>query len=84
MAQVTLFGAFQDIAGWRTRRIEAATLGALKEAVAASDNRLAERLAHRSTLVILNQTIAPHGLLDDDTALSADDEVGFGPPVSGG
>lgn len=81
---MTLFGAFQDLAGWRTRRIEAATLGALKAAVAGEDDRLAERLGHRSTLVILNQTIAPHGRLGDDSALSADDEVGFGPPVSGG
>lgn len=81
---MTLFGAFQDLAGWRTRRIEAATLGALKAAVAGEDDRLAERLGHRSTLVILNQTIAPHGRLGDDSVLSADDEVGFGPPVSGG
>lgn len=81
---MTLFGAFQDLAGWRTRRIEAATLGALKAAVAGEDDRLAERLGHRSTLVILNQTIAPHGRLGDDSALSADDDVGFGPPVSGG
>ena len=81
---MTLFGAFQDLAGWRTRRIEAATLGALKAAVAGKDHRLAERLGHRSTLIILNQTIAPHGRLGDDSALSADDEVGFGPPVSGG
>ena len=81
---MTLFGAFQDLASWRTRRIEAATLGALKAAVAGEDDRLAERLGHRSTLVILNQTIAPHGRLGDDSVLSADDEVGFGPPVSGG
>lgn len=84
MAQVTLFGAFQDLAGWRTRRIEAPTLGALKAAVADGDGRLAERLGHGSTLVILNQTIAPQGLVGDDAALSVDDEVGFGPPVSGG
>lgn len=84
MAQVTLFGAFQDIAGWRTRRIPAATLGALKAAVAGGDERLSERLAHLSTLVVLNQTISPHGLLADETPLNDDDEVGFGPPVSGG
>lgn len=81
---MTLYGAFQDLAGWRTRRIEAATLGALKVAVAGDDARLAERLAHRSTLVILNQAIAPHGLIGDGTALAEDDEVGLGPPVSGG
>ncbi len=84
MARVTLFGAFQDMAGWRTREAPAETLGGLREALAAEHPPLGERLAHPSTLVILNGAIAPRGQHADDTPLSPDDEVGFGPPVSGG
>ena len=84
MARVTLFGAFQDMAGWRTREIDVGTLGALRDGLATEQASLGERLAHPSTLVILNGAVAPRGRHADDTALSSDDEVGFGPPVSGG
>nr|WP_315050381.1 MoaD/ThiS family protein [uncultured Brevundimonas sp.] len=84
MARVTLFGAFQDMAGWRTRELDAGTLGALREALSTEHSPLGERLEHASTLVILNGAVAPRGRHADDTPLSPDDEVGFGPPVSGG
>lgn len=84
MARVTLFGAFQDMAGWRTRESDAGTLGALRDELAAEHAPLGERLELASTLVILNGAVAPRGRHADDTPLSPGDEVGFGPPVSGG
>lgn len=84
MATVKLFGAFGDIAGWSVREIEATTLGAVKAIVAADDPRLAERLDHPSTMVILNATVIPYRLRTDGSPVSASDELAFGPPVSGG
>lgn len=84
MATVKLFGAFGDIAGWSVREIEAATLGEVKAAVAGDDLRLAARLDHPSTLVILNASIIPHSLRTDGSPVTASDELAFGPPVSGG
>ena len=79
-----LFGAFGDMAGWSTRVIEAATLGAIKTTVADGDPRLTERLDHSSTLVVLNAAIIPHRLRSDDAPIAPSDELAFGPPVSGG
>lgn len=84
MATVKLFGAFQDLAGWAEREIDASTLGAIKAAVAESNPRLLERLDHPGALVILNSTIIPHSLRRGDAPVSTSDEVAFGPPVSGG
>jgi molybdopterin converting factor small subunit len=84
MAVVKLFGAFQDRAGWSERVLEVATLGEAVAAIAEEGSELSERLAHRSTLVILNATILPWGQRSDDLPLAADDEIAFGPPVSGG
>lgn len=79
-----LFGAFGDLAGWSAREVEAATLGEIKAAVANGNTRLAERLDHASTLVILNATIIPFRLRTDAAPISETDEIAFGPPVSGG
>lgn len=84
MATVKLFGAFGDLAGWSVREIDAATLGDMKAAIAGDDPRLAGRLDHPSTLVILNAAIIPQHLRADDAPISASDELAFGPPVSGG
>jgi molybdopterin synthase sulfur carrier subunit len=84
MARIRLFGAFQDMAGWADRQIEADTLGAAIDAVAAGTPSLADRLRHRSPLVILNETLTPLGRRDDALALAPGDELAFGPPVSGG
>ena len=84
MATVKLFGAFQDMAGWSERDIDAATLGEAMAAVADRHERLRERLVHPSTLVILNAALLPRGMRGDDHPITAMDELAFGPPVSGG
>lgn len=84
MATVKLFGAFQDVAGWAEREIDASTLGAVTAAVADSHPGLGDRLAHVSTMVILNAALLPRSLRGDDYAIAASDEIAFGPPVSGG
>lgn len=84
MAKVLLFGALGDLAGWSERDVPADTLGALRGAVAGDDARLGERLAHASTLVILNDALLPAGQRRDDRTLAPADEVAFGSPVSGG
>lgn len=84
MATVKLFGAFQDLAGWAEREIEASTLGEAMAVVSGSHSGLADRLIHPSTLVILNATLLPRSLRVDDHPLAAFDELAFGPPVSGG
>lgn len=84
MATVKLFGAFQDMAGWSERDIDAATLGEAMAAVAKADPRLGERLAHSSTLVILNAALLARGMRGEDHPILTTDELAFGPPVSGG
>lgn len=78
MARVLLFGRFADIAGWREKTIEAATLGDLRAALAA-DTRLAEALAGPSAQVAVDKA-----LVRRDIALTASSEVAFLPPMSGG
>lgn len=84
MATVKLFGAFGDMAGWSVREIEASTLGEVKAIVAQGDARLAERLEHPGTLVIVNAAVIPFSLRTDGSPVAAADELAFGPPVSGG
>lgn len=78
MAKVLLFGRFADIAGWRERTIEAATLSDLR-AILSSDAPLAEALAGPSVQVAVDKT-----LVRADVALTAASEVAFLPPMSGG
>lgn len=84
MATVKLFGAFGDSAGWTEQVIDASTLGGLKAILGANHPRLGNRLDHPSTMVILNNTIVPHSLRTDSSPISDEDEIAFGPPVSGG
>lgn len=84
MAVVKLFGAIGDIAGWSEATLEGATLGEIRAAAAGDNARLAERLDHRTTLVILNAALTPHSLRSDDLTIGPDDEVAFGSPVGGG
>ncbi|WP_453978389.1 MoaD/ThiS family protein [Brevundimonas sp. Marseille-Q4549] len=84
MARVTLFGAFQDLAGWREVETPAATLEALIQALEADNPRLEGRLAHPSTLVIVDEALVPAGRRNGAQPLAADAAVAFGPPVSGG
>lgn len=79
MARVLMFGALQDLAGWRARDIDVATLSGLKSLLAGEDAGLGERLSGPGVFAVVNQTMAR-----GDLALSPDDEVAFVPPVSGG
>ena len=78
MAKVLLFGRFADLAGWREKTIEAATLTDLRAHLSA-DPRLAEALAGPSVQVAVDKT-----LVRTDIALTATSEVAFLPPMSGG
>ena len=78
MAKVLLFGRFADLAGWREKTIEAATLTDLRAPLSA-DPRLAEALAGPSVQVAVDKT-----LVRTDIALTATSEVAFLPPMSGG
>lgn len=78
MARVLLFGRFADIAGWREKTLEAATLSELRAALSA-DPVLAEALAGPSVQVAVDKT-----LVRTDVALTGASEVAFLPPMSGG
>ena len=78
MAKVLLFGRLTDLAGWREKTIEAATLSELR-AVLSADPRLAAALAGPSVQVAVDKT-----LVRTDMALTASSEVAFLPPMSGG
>ena len=79
MARVLLFGRLADIAGWRERELEAASVSALRTLLSGEDDALADALAGPGVQVALNQAI-----LRGDAALSARSEVAFLPPMSGG
>ena len=79
MAHVLMFGALQDLAGWRARDIESASLTSLKARLAQEDAALGERLSGPGVFAVVNQT-----LIRGDLILAPDDEVAFVPPVSGG
>ncbi|WGM37205.1 MoaD/ThiS family protein [Caulobacter sp. NIBR1757] len=78
MARVLLFGRFADLAGWREKTIEVATLGDLR-ALLSSDPLLAEALAGPSVQIAVDKV-----LVRGDVALTALSEVAFLPPMSGG
>ncbi len=79
MARVLMFGALQDVAGWRERTIDAASLDALKARLSAEDAALGERLSRPGVFAVVNQT-----MVRGEHPLAPDDEVAFVPPVSGG
>ena len=84
MARVTLFGSFRDLAGWRTRDIAGGSLGAIRRAVAGEDAEFGRQLGSPRALVILNETLVGRGAAVDDLPVAENDDVAFGPPVSGG
>ncbi len=79
MPRVLMFGALQDLAGWRERMIDAATLGDLRAILTAEDAALGERLGGPGVFAVIDRA-----MVRGDRLLSPDDEVAFVPPVSGG
>ena len=79
MARVLLFGPLRDVAGWRERDADAASITALKALLRAEDARLGEALAAPGVQVALDQAI-----VRGDAALGPRSEVAFLPPMSGG
>lgn len=78
MARVLLFGRLADIAGWRERTVEGASLADLRAALCA-DPDLAEALAGKGVQVAVDKVI-----VRGEAALTATSEVAFMPPMSGG
>ena len=79
MARVLLFGRLADQAGWRDRAVEAATLAALRQALAADDPDLAEALCGPGVQVAVDKV-----LVRGEASLAPGTEVAFLPPMSGG
>jgi molybdopterin synthase sulfur carrier subunit len=79
MARVLLFGRFRDLAGWREREIEAATLSDLRSALTAEDADFGAALVGPGVQVAVDQAI-----VRSDVALGPRSEVAFLPPMSGG
>lgn len=79
MARVLLFGRFRDLAGWRERDIEAATLFDLRTVLAAEDADFGAALTGPGVQVAVDQTI-----VRGDVVLAPRSEVAFLPPMSGG
>ena len=79
MARVMMLGRLADAAGWRTRTVDADTIGGLRLAIAADAPEL-ERALHADTTVVIVNDVVTRG----DAAIGPDDEVGFMPPMSGG
>jgi molybdopterin synthase sulfur carrier subunit len=79
VARVLLFGRLADQAGWRDRTVEAATLAALRETLAADDPDLAEALSGPGVQVAVDKV-----LVRGEANLAAGTEVAFLPPMSGG
>jgi molybdopterin synthase sulfur carrier subunit len=78
MARVLLFGRLADIAGWRERVVDGASLADIRAALSA-DPDLAEALAGKGVRVAVDKAIVRGG-----AALTAASEVAFMPPMSGG
>ncbi len=79
MTRVLLFGRLADLAGWRERQIDAASLDALRETLAAEDAALGAALSGPGVQAAIDQT-----LVRGDAAIGPTNEVAFLPPMSGG
>ena len=79
MARVTMLGRLADVAGWRTRVVDAETIGALRSTLVANAPELARSLDADTVVMIVNDVVTR-----GDAAIGPDDEVGFMPPMSGG
>ena len=79
MARVLLFGPLRDLAGWRERDVEAASVAELRVLLAREDARLGAALTGPGVQVAVDQAI-----VRGDLVLGARSEVAFLPPMSGG
>ena len=79
MARVLLFGRLSDVAGWRERQIESASVAALRSFLTAEDADLGAALAAPGVQVAVDQAI-----VRGDRAVGPEAEVAFLPPMSGG
>ena len=79
MAKVLLFGRLSDVAGWRSRELEAGSIAALTALLSGEDADLAEALARPGVQVALDQEI-----VRGDAVLTSGSEVAYLPPMSGG
>lgn len=73
-----LFGRLADVAGWRDRTIEGASIADIRVALNA-DTALAEALAGPGVQVAVDRAI-----VRGEAVLTAASEVAFMPPMSGG
>lgn len=74
-----LFGRLSDLAGWREREVDAASIAALRSLLSSEDPGLGEALGGPGVQVALDQAI-----VRGDAALTPRSEVAFLPPMSGG
>ena len=74
-----MFGALQQVAGWRERSFDVPSLDQLRADLAAEDEILAARLAGPGVFAVVN-----HEVVRGEHPLEPGDEVAFVPPVSGG
>ena len=79
MPRVLLFGRLSDVAGWRERELESASISALRALLTSQDATLGEALCAPGVQVALDQAI-----VRGDAALNPRSEVAFLPPMSGG
>lgn len=79
MAKVLLFGRLADQAGWRERSVQAASIAAVRAALAGEDAALGEALEGPGVQVAVDKAI-----VRDEAVLTAASEVAFLPPMSGG
>ncbi len=79
MSRVLLFGRLADLAGWRERQIDAASLDILRSKLAEVDAALDAALSGPGVQAAIDQT-----LVRGDAMLSGASEVAFLPPMSGG
>ena len=79
--RVLLFGRLGDLAGWRERSFDPVptSLTALKALIASEDAALGAALDGKGVQAAIDRAI-----VRGDAALTADAEVAFLPPVSGG
>jgi len=79
MARVLLFGPLRDLAGWREREVDAASIAELRSFLAAEDADLGAALIGKGVQVAVDQAV-----VRGEAALTARSEVAFLPPMSGG
>ena len=79
MARVLLFGPLRDLAGWREREVDAASIAELRSFLTAEDADLGAALIGKGVQVAVDQAV-----VRGEAILTARSEVAFLPPMSGG